>query len=63
MYSMSHLTAEQLEKLASLCALEITAEQKEKFHGQLETILAFVSQLDNCVVDDDLDVSHPMQDQ
>ena len=42
---MSQLTKEDIEKLALLARLDLTAEEKEKFCVQLGSVLEYVSKL------------------
>lgn len=45
---MSHITHDDLDKLAKLCALELSAEDKEKLLPQLESIIGLVGKLQEC---------------
>ena len=49
---MSHLTEKDLDHLAKLCRLELSTEDKEKLLPQLDNILAFVWQLQECDTSD-----------
>jgi hypothetical protein len=51
-YSM--FTRADLDHLCMLTALELTDVEKDVLLPQMATILAFVGQLDSCVLDDDL---------
>jgi len=48
------LTREQLDHLCMLTALELPEEEKQLLLPQLSTLLDFVSQLDQCVLDNEL---------
>ncbi|MFA5184067.1 MAG: Asp-tRNA(Asn)/Glu-tRNA(Gln) amidotransferase subunit GatC [Patescibacteria group bacterium] len=39
------ITKEEIEHIAELSRLELTAEEKEKFAGQLDSVLEYISQL------------------
>lgn len=49
---MSHLTEKDLNHLAKLCRLELSVADKEKLLPQLDNIIAFVSQLQQCDTSD-----------
>lgn len=48
------LTREQLDHLCMLTALELPEEEKQLLLPQLSSLLDFVSQLDQCVLDNEL---------
>ncbi len=52
----------QLEHLAWLCALEIKEEEKEKFSGQLNEIIQFVSKLQKVDVEWITPLYHPIEE-
>jgi len=54
---MTHITHEDLEKLAKLSALNLSEEEKTKLLPQLENIIGFVWQLQECDVSLDWETS------
>lgn len=55
------LTIQQLNHLSKLCSLNIKEEEKEKFLWQIDSIIWFVSQLQNVDVDWIEPLSHPIE--
>lgn len=47
---MSHITEQELDHLAKLSALQLSAEQKETLLPQLDRIIGLVDQLKECDV-------------
>ena len=39
------VTSEEIEKLAALARIELSSEEKEKLRGEVESILSYVSQI------------------
>ena len=49
---MSHLTEKDIQHLAKLCRLSLSKDDKQKLLPQLDAILEFVKQLQNCDTSD-----------
>lgn len=55
------LTMNELEHIAKLSSLNLTSEEKERYLSQLDSILDFVSQLNEVNVDWIEPLSHPIE--
>lgn len=55
------LTIKELEHIASLCRLQLTEQEKQKYAAQMDEILEFVWQLDEVDVEWVEPLAHPLE--
>ncbi len=60
--SWNKFSKQDFEKLLRLCAIKLEWEEKEKIYSQLDSILDFVSQLQEIDTEDTQPLYHPIED-